>query len=99
MATARARSIGRMVSDVVTMAGRLREALAPGGPIALRGSSMGGFLALAAAQAAGASAVVSICPASTAGLRRGLDRGAFSFRADRAQLGELLETIDLAGVA
>ncbi|HET9105516.1 MAG TPA: alpha/beta hydrolase [Solirubrobacteraceae bacterium] len=87
---------GRMVVDVVTMAGLLRQALAPGGRIGLRGSSMGGFLALAGARPAGAAAVVAICPASAAGLRRGVDRGAFSFRAEAGPLGELLATIDLA---
>ena len=89
---------GRMISDVVAMADRLREALAPGAPIALRGSSMGGFLAIAAAQRARAAAVVAICPASGGGLRRGLESRAFSFRADHEQLAELLATIELASV-
>ena len=89
---------GRMISDVVAMADRLRETLVPGAPIALRGSSMGGFLAIAAAQRARAAAVVAICPASGAGLRRGLEHGAFSFRADHEQLAALLSTIELAAV-
>lgn len=86
---------GRMVSDVVAMADRLRAALAPGAPIALRGSSMGGFLAIAAAAPARAGAVVAICPASAGGLRRDLQHGAFAFRADRGALAELLDTIEL----
>ena len=89
---------GRMISDVVAMGDRLRDALAPGAPMALRGSSMGGFLAIAATQRARAAAVVAICPASGSGLRRGLQSGAFSFRADREQLTELLDTIDLAAL-
>jgi uncharacterized protein len=55
---------GRAASDVVAIAGLLRDRL--GGqtaPVALRGSSMGGCLAIVAAAAAGAAAVVAICPA------------------------------------
>ena len=89
---------GRMVSDVVAMAGVLREALAPGGGVALRGSSMGGFLSIAAARAAGAAAVVAICPASVAGLRRGLAHARFSFGVDRVALSELLDTIELGAL-
>ena len=41
-------------------------------PLALRGSSMGGYLAIVAAEPARrAAAVVAICPASADGLRRG----------------------------
>ena len=53
------------LDDVVAMA-----ALLPPGPLALRGSSMGGWLALAAAERAQAAAVVAICPASSEGLAR-----------------------------
>ena len=86
---------GRIVSDVVQMAGLLRAELAPGARIALRGSSLGGFLAIAAAEPAGAGAVVAICPASAAGLRRGLHGGAFAFAADREQLEAVLSGIEL----
>lgn len=85
----------RMVTDVVAMAGVLRDALAPGAPIALRGSSLGGMLAIAAEAPAAADAVVAICPASASGLRRGLERGAFTFRADPGRLNALLAGIEL----
>ena len=86
---------GRMITDVTEMAGLLRSELAPGAPIALRGSSMGGFLAIVAAQPVRAGAVVAICPASAGGLRRGLQRGAFAFRSERDQLLTLLDSVDL----
>lgn len=79
----------RAVQDVAAAA-----SLLPPGPVALRGSSMGGFLAIAAAQRAGAGAVVAICPADAALLLRGLDTNAFAFDADRAALRPLLEAID-----
>ncbi|MCP9488701.1 MAG: lysophospholipase [Solirubrobacteraceae bacterium MAG38_C4-C5] len=69
------------LSDVAAMAGRVREACG-GGPVALRGSSMGGWLALCAAQTARAAAVVAICPATGSGLRRGVREGRFAFHAD-----------------
>ncbi len=68
---------GRAAADVATIA----QLLAPG-PVALRGSSMGGYLALVSARAAGAAAVVAICPASADGMRRGLKAGRFGFRCD-----------------
>lgn len=37
-------------------------------PLALRGSSLGGYLAIAAAERAGAGAIVAVCPASADGL-------------------------------
>jgi uncharacterized protein len=39
-------------------------------PLALRGSSLGGYLAIAAAERAGAQAVVAVCPASADGLAK-----------------------------
>src|SRR5918992_3520861 len=50
---------GRAIEDVAAAA----ALLPPGLPVAVRGSSMGGYLALVAARAAGAAAVVAICPA------------------------------------
>jgi uncharacterized protein len=86
---------GRAIDDVASVA-----ALLPAGaPVALRGSSMGGWLALAAAQAAGAAAVVAICPASSEQLGRGLRDGRFDFAADAATLAPLLESVDLTAVA
>ena len=46
----------------------------PGGATGVRGSSMGGYLAILAAPLVRARAVVAICPASADGLRRGLDQ-------------------------
>jgi alpha-beta hydrolase superfamily lysophospholipase len=86
----------RAVDDVVSMAAVLR-ARVPGVPVALRGSSMGGFMALVAAGPCAADAVVAICPASAEGLRRGLIAGAFDFAADVASLSSLLEVVDLDG--
>ena len=51
--------------------------------VALRGASMGGYFALAAALEARAGAVVSICPASATGLSAGSGRGYFPFESDR----------------
>ncbi|MFZ0041295.1 MAG: alpha/beta fold hydrolase [Solirubrobacteraceae bacterium] len=86
----------RMADDVVTIARHLRAALGDeDAPIALRGSSMGGYLAIVAAEPVDARAVVAICPASAAGLRRGLEADKLGFRADRSSLVDFLETHDL----
>ena len=77
---------GRALADVADAA-----ALLPAGlPVALRGSSMGGYLALAAAQAVGAAAVVAICPAPAPLLARGLRDGELEVAADVAGLEALL---------
>jgi uncharacterized protein len=70
----------RAATDVATIAAILREHDVPA--IGLRGSSMGGYLALVSAAAVGAAAVVAICAAPARGLRRGLAAGRFDFRAD-----------------
>jgi uncharacterized protein len=88
---------GRAVQDVVAMVALLRRELS-GPAIALRGSSLGGYLALRAAADAEVGAVVAICPASAAGLRRGLERGSLRFDGDLAALLELLATGDLQPV-
>src|SRR4051795_9522461 len=62
---------GRAIDDVATVAALLPD----GAPVALRGSSMGGWLALAAGAALDAAAVVAICPASSAQLPGGRPRG------------------------
>ena len=86
---------GRALDDAVAMAAFLREHLGdPAAPIALRGSSMGGYLALVSAAAARASAVLAICPASAEGLRRGLTEGRFSFEADAPALDAFLTEHD-----
>ena len=87
---------GRAVQDVVDVCERLRAELGdPEAPVALRGSSMGGYLALHAAGPAGAAAVIAICPASADGLLRGLHGGRFAFEADEPSLAALLEGGDL----
>ena len=89
----------RAFGDVVTMAGLLRSRLqrraGRAGPISLRGSSMGGYLALITAAEAGADAVVAICPASGEGLARALAAGRLGFEADVPSLDRLLTGNDL----
>jgi pimeloyl-ACP methyl ester carboxylesterase len=85
----------RAIEDVATIAGVLPD----GAPVALRGSSMGGWLALAAGAALDAAAVVAICPASSEQLARGLRDRRFAFRADEATLGPLLGATDLPAAA
>jgi len=81
---------GRVFEDLAAMA-----ALLPAGvPMALRGSSMGGYLAIVGAESVGASAVVAICPAPAAGLRRGLKAGRFGFTADNERLDAFLSEHD-----
>ena len=87
---------GRALDDVVAMAALLRSATGdPRLPIALRGSSMGGYFAIVAAGPTGARAVVAICPAPGEGLVRGLRAGKFSFDADAPSLEALLTSHDL----
>jgi alpha-beta hydrolase superfamily lysophospholipase len=82
--------------DVAAMAARLRHALGdPEAPLAVRGSSMGGYLTILAAPVVGARAAVAICPASADSLRRGLDEGHFGFAADRPGLQAFLAEHDL----
>jgi pimeloyl-ACP methyl ester carboxylesterase len=84
---------GRAVDDVAAIAGLARSRTGVD-VVALRGSSMGGYLALVAAAAAQASAVVAICPASAAGLARGLRDQRFELRADAVGLGAVLAEHD-----
>jgi uncharacterized protein len=86
---------GRAIEDVARVAARLRAALGTEhAPIGLRGSSMGGYLAIVAAPAAAARIVVAICPASAEGLRRGLEQGSLGFAWDPS-LDDLLASHDL----
>jgi uncharacterized protein len=89
----------RVIDDVTRMAELLRGSLPPPGQVVLRGSSMGGYLALAAASAAGAAAVVAICPASADGLRRGLESRRFNFDAEPESLEPVLAAHDLHAIA
>jgi pimeloyl-ACP methyl ester carboxylesterase len=67
----------RAVDDVATVA-----SLLPPGPVGLRGSSMGGWLVLAAARSVDAAAVVAICPATAEGLLRGMRERRLDFPVD-----------------
>ena len=87
----------RAAADVAALADLLRARGA--GAIGLRGSSMGGYLALVAAAPARAAAVVAICPASADGLRRGLAEGRFDFRADAPALDGFLAANDARAAA
>jgi uncharacterized protein len=91
---------GRTVDDVVSMAALLRHELGvPSARVALRGSSMGGYLAIRAAAAAQADAVVAICPASASGLRRMLTADEpLRFEADGPAVEALLDSGELSTV-
>jgi fermentation-respiration switch protein FrsA (DUF1100 family) len=72
--------------------------------VCVRGSSMGGFLAIhAAATTEGIAGAIAICPAAEDGLRRALRRGELEMRADvdslDAWLGEhdLRDAVELMG--
>ncbi len=84
----------RALHDVAAIA-----SLLPGGPVFLRGSSMGGFVALAAAGRVRAAGVVAICPAGRGLLLAGLRDERFDFRADRAALEPLIAAQDLEAAA
>jgi uncharacterized protein len=84
---------GRAIDDVARMADLLRER-AGIGKVGLRGSSMGGYLALAAAAEARAAAVVAICPASATGLSVGIRAQRFGFEVDRDAVVALLKAYD-----
>jgi alpha-beta hydrolase superfamily lysophospholipase len=93
-------SAGRLgagaVEDIVAVAALLRTAVGdPRAPIALRGSSMGGYFAIVAAGPAETQAVVAICPASAAELKRGLLGGRFEFDAETEALAAFLDDHDL----
>jgi alpha-beta hydrolase superfamily lysophospholipase len=85
----------RVLEDIATVAGVLPS----GVPRVLRGSSMGGALAILAAAQGGYAAVVAICPATADGLARGLKAGRFDFRADVPALEAFLIEHDVATAA
>lgn len=64
--------------------------------VVLRGSSLGGFMAIhAAARAPEIAGVIAICPAGEQHLRRGLRRGELEMRADTDALDAWLSEHDL----
>jgi alpha-beta hydrolase superfamily lysophospholipase len=82
-------------ADVLEMVELMRE---HSPHVAIRGSSMGGFVALHAAAVARPppAAVVAICPAPEDLLLRGVRSGRLTdFRMDREQLEPWLETLDI----
>ena len=76
---------GRALDDVASVAALLGDV-----PLALRGSSMGGYLAILGAERLGAAAAVAICPASSDGLWRALRGGELDFPADVRSLEAFL---------
>jgi alpha-beta hydrolase superfamily lysophospholipase len=92
------RSEGEFGSDAVDDVLGMCELMRSHAPqVALRGSSLGGSLAIhAAARDPSLCAVVSICPAPEDLLLRGLRSGELTdFRADREALEPWLESLDL----
>ena len=79
----------RIISDAVGIAGLL-----PDGPVALRGSSMGGWVALAAAAPLGASALMAICPTTSGQLLEGVRSGRLPFNCDESALATVLDRGD-----
>jgi pimeloyl-ACP methyl ester carboxylesterase len=86
------------LDDVATMVGVLRDA-AGTVPLFLRGSSMGGFVALVIAEHVGAAGVVAVCPAAGQLLAETLREGGVEFPADAAALLELVAACDLEAAA
>jgi pimeloyl-ACP methyl ester carboxylesterase len=77
------------LEDLLAMA-----ALLPPGPLILRGSSMGGYLALVCAGEANAAGVIAVCPAAGELLRAGLRTGRFDFAVDEPALDLFLSRHD-----
>jgi pimeloyl-ACP methyl ester carboxylesterase len=77
-----------VLDDLAAMAGLLPR------PLALRGSSLGGYLAIVGAERVGAGAVVAICPAGAEALARGARSGRFDVRVDLPSLEAFLSEHD-----
>lgn len=86
---------GRAIDDVARIADVLRSR-GHVEKVGLRGSSMGGYLALAAAAEARAAAVVAICPASATGFSVAVRGQRFGFAIDRDGIVALLNDHDEA---
>lgn len=85
------------LDDVRTMATMLAERTgADPGRVCVRGSSMGGFMAIHAAAAfEEVKGAIAICPAREEGLLRGLREGRFEMRVDRERLEPWLAARDV----
>lgn len=85
---------GRLVDDALAMCALMREHVPA---VAVRGSSLGGMLAIhAAARDPDMAAVVAICPAREDGLLRGLRAGTLSnFRFDGPALEQALDSMSV----
>jgi pimeloyl-ACP methyl ester carboxylesterase len=81
----------RMVDDVLVMRSLLGD-----GPVAVRGSSLGGYVAILAARRLSAEAVVAICPAGSEQLLRGLRSGDWEWHADAHLVEAFVEAHDLS---
>lgn len=91
MAPAALADVGRMAAFLAR-----REGVDPD-RVCARGSSLGGYLAIAAAATEPAIAgAIAICPASDDGLRRGLRDGSLEIRADVDALDAWLSERDLS---
>ncbi|MDQ6750915.1 MAG: alpha/beta fold hydrolase [Actinomycetota bacterium] len=85
----------RLLDDVAAIRDLLTARIGGGGsPIALRGSSMGGYVALQSAARDPAEAVVAICPAGAEHLLHGLRKQRFDFDADVPALARFLTEHD-----
>jgi alpha-beta hydrolase superfamily lysophospholipase len=80
---------GRALEDALAIA-----ELLPPGPRAMRGTSMGGYLALHAATPLDACAVVAICAAGSDLMSRALRAGRLEFPVDAPGLEQLFEQLD-----
>ena len=87
-------SEGALAAGVLDDLAAMAALLPDGAPLALRGSSMGGYFAIVGAERVGARAVVAICPAGAADLRRGLASEAYDVRADAPALDAFLAEHD-----
>lgn len=76
----------RVLERVVTAA----RCLPAGLPLAVRGSSLGGYLALIGAGPLGAGAIAAVCPAPAEGLLRSLRAGRLDARIDAPALERFL---------
>src|SRR3954453_5642473 len=77
-----------VLDDLAAMASLLPR------PLALRGSSMGGYLAIVGAERVNAGAAIAICPAGADGLARGARSGRFEVRVDLPGLEAFLSEHD-----